>query len=288
MVENLSSIARFATNALIYEVSLSPKPGLVDHLNNGSHHDMDFDLFMASTTSLKPYFQLYLEAGFSHKGEPEALFDPLRRLGIEAEKAMFQATQGINTHKGANFSFALILGATGAFLRQTSLSFPLTASQSEQILEMVSQISFRAMERDFNTISADNPSYGERLYLEHGFRGIRGEAATGYPSLKNLLLPALRKDLKQYSSEEAFHRALLLSMSQIEDGNLIHRGGIEGWRAVKEDCQEALKNNLSPQDLYQWLTEYDAILRSKHLSPGGTADLIALTYYFMQLEGLIT
>lgn len=37
-----------AYKSLIYEVSISPKPGLVTSISNGSHSDMDFNTFVAS------------------------------------------------------------------------------------------------------------------------------------------------------------------------------------------------------------------------------------------------
>ena len=35
--------------AILYEVSVTPKPGLVDRWDNGSHKDMDFFLYMSSS-----------------------------------------------------------------------------------------------------------------------------------------------------------------------------------------------------------------------------------------------
>ena len=36
---------------------------------------------------------------------------------------MLRATHAINTHKGANFSFAVILGATGWYLQEKGIAF---------------------------------------------------------------------------------------------------------------------------------------------------------------------
>ena len=49
-------IARLATQSLLYEVCVTPKPGLVDRNHNGSHRDMDIFTFMASAAALSPYF----------------------------------------------------------------------------------------------------------------------------------------------------------------------------------------------------------------------------------------
>lgn len=108
------TLAAMAGRALLYEVCTTPKPGLVDRWNNGSHRDMDVFTFMDSTTALLPYFKKAVEIGQETAGEPPArTFRRLREAGLRAEKAMFCATKGVNTHKGLIFSLGCILGAAG-------------------------------------------------------------------------------------------------------------------------------------------------------------------------------
>ena len=45
-----------AADALWQELELTPKPGLVDRLNNGSHRDMDHALFVRSIMAITPWF----------------------------------------------------------------------------------------------------------------------------------------------------------------------------------------------------------------------------------------
>ena len=49
-------IAEGAVDALLEEVTTTPKPGLVDLRNHGSHRDMNPQLFAASAKALYPYF----------------------------------------------------------------------------------------------------------------------------------------------------------------------------------------------------------------------------------------
>ena len=56
-------IARLACQALLYEVAATPKPGLVDRANSGSHKDMDFFTFQASAAALWPYFETCARIG---------------------------------------------------------------------------------------------------------------------------------------------------------------------------------------------------------------------------------
>ncbi|MDH6365577.1 triphosphoribosyl-dephospho-CoA synthase [Enterococcus sp. PF1-24] len=283
---SVTEIAGFAESALLYEVALTPKPGLVDRSNNGAHQDMNFFTFMDSIVALAPFFQQYLQAGLTHRGSLPALFEELRILGVPAEKAMLKATAGVNTHKGANFSLAVLLGATGFYLQEDTL--PFTAEDTGAVLKIASQMTAELVEKDFaNLLNKKQLTYGEKLYLEQGLTGIRGEAAAGYPVLTQLMLPYLRV-LNQESAdlEENLLRCLILLMSEVEDGNLLHRGGFEAWQQVKTESKKIHQAQLTKEQLLDELAAYDQILIKRHLSPGGAADLLALGIYFAKLEGL--
>ncbi|MHC5249651.1 triphosphoribosyl-dephospho-CoA synthase CitG [Enterococcus sp. LJL90] len=284
MDNSLSTVADFAEKALFYEVSLTPKPGLVDRFSNGAHQDMDFFTFVDSIISLRPFFSDYLEAGFQHEGSFSELFQKLRLIGIDAEKAMLKATKGINTHKGANFSFALLLGATGFYL-QKKTDLPFTAEDTNEVLAIVAAIA-EIVQEDFTDLATKTDlSYGEKLYLEKGLMGIRGEAIAGYPILNNQLLPFLRSQ-KGEDTEIILLRALVFLMSFVEDGNLLHRGGLTAWEQVKGENLSLHQANLPAEDLILSLKKYDQQMIDRNLSPGGSADLIALGIYLAFLEDL--
>ena len=50
-------LSSLSMQALLYEVSATPKPGLVDRNNTGAHKDMDIFTFEASAVSLNHYFE---------------------------------------------------------------------------------------------------------------------------------------------------------------------------------------------------------------------------------------
>ncbi|PQF24966.1 triphosphoribosyl-dephospho-CoA synthase CitG [Enterococcus mundtii] len=285
----IGTIAETATYALLYEVALSPKPGLVDPISNGAHNDMDFQTFQISIETLTPFFQKYIEAGFTHKGNTKSLFEKLRNLGYQAEQAMLVATNDINTHKGANFSFAVILGAIGWHMQQRFIQrLPLNAKQTEQILDFTGELTHDLIKEDFHDLARKTQrTHGEELFLTHGISGIRGEAAQCYPSLTSILLPYLRS-ANYHAPDEVFLRALVLLMSEIEDGNLLHRGGIQEWQKVKQETKKIHQANLSVKHLLDELTIYDQRLTNRNLSPGGAADLLSLGIFFAQLEGLLS
>lgn len=107
-------IARLAAAALVEEVYTTPKPGLVDLNNTGAHRDMTVQTFLYSAAALQPYFREMAELGRTLP--QEELLPALRASGIRAEAAMFKATDGVNTHKGALFSLGILCGCAGRFL----------------------------------------------------------------------------------------------------------------------------------------------------------------------------
>lgn len=278
------SVVNAAAKGLFYEVALSPKPGLVDPLTRGAHKDMDFYLFIDSILALTPYFSQYLQAGLAHEGSPATLFPRLRQLGQLAEKAMFTATHGVNTHKGANFSLAVLLGATGLHLKKKQL--PLTAADSENILTFSQGITQDLLQTDFKHVTLKKElTHGEKLYLATGITGIRGQAAAGYPALRDILLPYLRQN-RHLPREELLLRALVFLMSEIEDSNVLHRGGPAALTTLKKEMQQLHRAHLGAAELRSQLVQYDSLLTSRNWSPGGAADLLSLGIYFALLEEL--
>lgn len=281
----LQTIAAYAEKALFYEVSLSPKPGLVDRLTNGAHQDMDFYTFIDSIISLRPFFLRYLQKGFTHQGTLPQLFEQLRQIGIEAEAAMLKGTAGINTHKGANFSFAVLLGATGYYFQRQPI-LPLCPADIQVILQLAGEMTTDLIRKDFQQLASKKElTYGEKLYSDYGLTGIRGEAAAGYPTLDKLALPFLREKSSE-STELRLLRTLIYLMSEVEDGNLLHRGGYQMWQKVQTECKKIHQKNLPRKKFLDELRYYDQLLIQRNLSPGGSADLLSLSIYFGFLEDL--
>src|SRR6476646_2972870 len=103
------AIGDSAVDCLLQELETWPKPGLVSHVDNGSHDDMDAGTFRRSAAAIKPYFQDLADAAARGCG-----MGRLRTIGMEAEAAMLAATAGVNTHRGAIFGLGLLCAAAGA------------------------------------------------------------------------------------------------------------------------------------------------------------------------------
>lgn len=273
LAKRVQEAASLAKIAMLKEVMLTPKPGLVDQNNNGSHEDMNLQTFLASIDAIEPYLKHFIEAGISHPNAPKKCFKELRDIGIECEKAMFEATKGVNTHKGMIFSQAVILGSFGQVIETQK---PITA---QLLHNQIKTLCADLMEQDFNKASK-NPSSGERFYKLYGNGGIRQEAQNGYPTLFSISLPIFHNHLK-FGEDIALQMSLLALMQNLQDSTLWARGSEDGLNYV----QDYTKNfNGNPQDISKFLKKMDEDLIMRHLSPGGSADLLAMTYL---IHGLI-
>lgn len=273
-------VAALAVQSLICEVCTTPKPGLVDGRNTGSHTDMDLALFVASAKALKPYFARCVQIGQETAADsPEETFSRLRTAGLAAEKAMYRATGGVNTHKGIIYTMGVLCGSIGKFW---SPEIPI--APREDLLAECARLVKKAAEEDFAAV--DGTTAGGRLYLQHGLRGIRGEVAEGLPSVANIGLPVYEKGLSLgLSLNDAGAATLLHLIANVEDTTLYHRGGREGAAWAAEAAKALLQKKAYP-DLEQIERLDDAFIQ-RNLSPGGCADLLAVTYFLHSLQKFV-
>lgn len=238
------TLGEMAENALLAEVHFTPKPGLVDEANNGAHRDMDVPLFERSAHALRPCFEEFVRLGIQG-ASPAAL----QQAGVRAEQAMFAATGGVNTHKGAIYSGALLLHAAGRLL---------SGEEEGNLCELAAQTAA--------AIPAPTGTHGAAVRAQCG--GIRTEAVSGYPTAQAVL-----RQLRQSGPLDA----LLLSMSRLDDSTLWHRGGAEGAQLVRSRAADILAAPASEREART--RRLDAELIERNLSPGGSADLLAMAFF---------
>ncbi len=265
-----------AYESLVEEVYTTPKAGLVDRNNNGSHKDMNIALFEKSADALKPYFCRCFEIGVQTQNlSCDNAFKALRKAGIEAEKIMFETTGGVNTHKGAIFSLGVLCGAAGRLW-----SVEKTDYKTEEILTLCSALTRKAVEEDF--AKSDTSTAGSRLYREYKLKGIRGEVASGFGSVKNIGLPIFLRALqKGFSRNDSGAITLVHLISGVEDTTIYNRGGKEGADFAKKRAKEILKNTDFPS--MDAIRKLDSEFIDRNLSAGGCADLLAVTYFLSKL-----
>ncbi|MBO6157736.1 MAG: citrate lyase holo-[acyl-carrier protein] synthase, partial [Firmicutes bacterium] len=270
--------ASCALRALLYEVSVTPKPGLVDRLGNGSHTDMDFYTFLDSTAALAPEFSKLFQIGWENALEPpSALFEALRLEGMIAETKMFNATHNVNTHKGLIFSLAIILGALGSLRRNLPL-VPIPVNSLTEKCGLIASFS----EMDLHNENFRS-SHGLNCYKSFQVRGVRGEAADGFPTVIRTALPTLREAIATgLHINDAAAITLLTLIAETQDTNMIHRGGKDRANAARTEAAQLLK---LPRDKIAFAAEeLDRVFIAHNLSPGGCADLLAITLFLLFLD----
>ncbi|MBR2131338.1 MAG: triphosphoribosyl-dephospho-CoA synthase CitG [Oscillospiraceae bacterium] len=276
-------VARLATQSLMDEVNVTPKPGLVDRANSGSHRDMDLQLFHTSAAALSTYWGDCVEIGQKSAAlAPEETFAQLRTAGLIAEQTMFAATDGVNTHKGAIFLLGCVCGAMG---RLWDAAQPFCSI--EKILDECARMTAAPMTAEFKRIrelgASDAATAGARLYLQYGLRGARGEIADGLPGVRDIALPALRDALSHGCSEEhAAAVALLHLIARGSDTNMVTRGGMDGAKFGAQAAKALLEHSTVPS--IEQIRALDVQFIERNLSPGGCADLLALTLFLFKKE----
>lgn len=281
--EDADRVAELAVRSLLYEVCSTPKPGLVDRNNSGSHRDMDIFTFLSSSAALFPYFRACAELGMDTANlSPVETMKKLRWQGKLAEAAMNRATEGVNTHKGAIFSVGILCGALGRLAHSLW-------TDSHRILQECAAMTKGITAGDFANVTEENAkTVGQKLFLRYGITGVRGQAEQGFPAVLDVGLPTLEKGLNAgLSLNDSGCNALLAILTHTDDTNLIARSDRETQLRITQEVRELLDAHnglLSTVELCRLDTEF---IR-QNLSPGGSADLLAMTYflYFLtHLEG---
>jgi len=264
-------IGMCAQRALLYEAVTTPKPGLVDAENNGAHSDMNLFTFMDSASVLRNWFEHAARIGGMKLPDDET-FARLRAEGVRAEADMLRITGGVNTHKGALFSLGIVCCGAGRLGEGARMG---------DILSCAGNIAQYAL-KDFDDLSELTPvTGGERQFLESGLTGIRGEAANGFPSVREIGLPALDAALDRGENiNDAGLHALLSLMAHVPDSNILRRRGAETLRSVQAQAGLLCQNGFTHADLHRM---NEAFVR-ENISPGGSADLLALTYFLHLIE----
>lgn len=282
-IDIYQQIGKCCTTALLSEVYTYPKPGLVDCISNGAHTDMDLFTFLDSIAAISPYFKSFAEMGHKLESIDETSLNKIRPLGIECEKAMFRATKGVNTHKGAIFSLGILATAAGHCYKEM-LNFPVNT-----VCRISAKIA-KAAEKDFLLPSGDTPmTNGQKLYAAYGIRGIRGEVASGFYSVRKYALPVMQKLILEggYSKNDIYLQVLLHLMMQVVDTNVISRCGIDAMEYVRSSARNVLSlgGALSMQGR-QEIFRMDEDFTQRNISPGGCADLLSVAIALNLLENI--
>ena len=273
-------VAACARTSLLAELHTWPKPGLVSHVDQGSHADMDAATFEVSAAAIEPFFARLTEAGAAGAAMPD-----LRSIGVAAERAMLAATDGINTHRGAIFGLGLVCAAAGA-----SAGAAAEVAWSGQPQWRAAVLGETVRQRWGCTILRGPiplRSHGSEALRRFGAGGARAQAAAGFPDVLAVALPALRlaRQTVPDDPQAARVQAFFTLLATVDDTNLLHRGGAEGLCFA----QQAARGFLGAGGVTQpgWRDKAAAVHQAfvaRRLSPGGCADLLAIALLLDALE----
>lgn len=265
-------ISALALRSILYEVSLSPKPGLVDFSSSGAHKDMNYYSFLNSSSALSAYFRSFCLAGFQFSGNWKNALPTIRKIGLEAEKAMFESTNGANTQKGIIFLFGISLFAYSyLFAHKKILS-------KDNFRTTIKKICKNIVANELNAVKNNDATHGEHVFDKFGNAGIRQEAENAFPVIFETAVPFLSSKLKtntfnnQKVITELLKTALLKIMSVNNDSNILYRSNLITLEKIKKLAQQAVDD----YKLYDKLCTY---CLEHNISPGGSADLLALSLF---------
>lgn len=266
-------IGQYAYDALVFEARLTPKPGLVDAENNGAHADMDLTLLLKSAEALHPYFTRFAAQGMTDANEPPSgRLSAIRADGVEAESAMFLATNGVNTHKGAIFLLGVLCYAAERRSMHDDTLKPLPIAAEAALV--------------CHGVTKELEQGAGRAYQRYGASGARGEAESGYPLVLTVALPAYREAIDQNAGEwDAWLIALLRLIEHVDDANVLARCGNSVARELKSQARSIANRYPSGgATMLEAIRALDEKCRMWQASPGGSADLLACAYFLNTLE----
>lgn len=281
----VDNVAALATRALLYEVNVTPKPGLVDRDNCGAHRDMDIFTFIDSSVTLTSFFRDCTGLAMRHRGDIGSLLPVLRCPGLWAEDRMFAATKGVNTHKGLIFSLGLLCAGLGLIQSRN------IENTVDALLQVCARIAMEIPGELSELPEGGEYTNGRKAFEHFGVTGARGEAASGYPHLRERGFPVLWEFVERGATpNDAGVAALLHLLACVEDTNMIARSNYATLLSIQNELDSLLSQEKDIEGIKNYAKLLDQRFCEQWLSPGGSADLLALAFMllFARQEGLLT
>ncbi len=254
--------------SLFRELNLETKPGLVCPNSTGCHTDMDYSLMSKSIECISKSFYIFIEIGMNYP--LTQCLEVARPYAIQLEYDMLQETHSINTHKGAIYLFAITNLSLGYALKHH-----LSWNEFLNNLEIIN-------ETDYNSLLCitSPKTYGQRIYKEYGLTGIIGEVHHHLKSITNYSLPLLEQNVKD--------SIILISLvAHSNDTCILHHNDIREFHNVQCTAKYLLNLGLQSSPIFdKEYTSFCEYCNTHHISCGGSADLLALTFYLNILKKL--
>lgn len=263
-------VAHLATRALKAELNTTPKPGLVDTHDSGAHRDMDHALMMRSIRALHPYFVKLATLGYDSPQLPA--HNDIVSIGLEAEKAMFKSTGGVNTYKGALFSMGLALTAATYIIGRGKVAT--TTHGKEYVPGDLLSATITQFANGFPDTSGTHGSRAKQLAQSGcSLKSALDNAREGYTQLFGEWLPFYETRIKGDDSYVK-HKTLLRIMCDLDDTNIVYRTDYATMQQVKTQARHLLEDFSEAG-----IDDLNRDFVSRNISPGGSADMLALVVF---------
>ena len=269
-------VSQLCLKAMISEVSTFPSFGLVSPVSSGSHKDMDYYTFLNSAIAITPYLKEMFKIGYSYHNEVN-IFEAIRHVGKTCEEKMFEATNNINTHKGMIFLMGICVAAIGKALYENR--------KFNEIKEIIQSMVKNILD-DFNDLDKkENLTHGEKLYLEYGFTGVRGQVKDGLSVLFDNIID--KYENIKLKENDLYIQILIELMSKVEDSTIVYRHNVHTLRKVQQDATELIEmGGIFTIEGKQKCHELEEEYINNNISPGGCADLLAVSILLINAKRL--
>ncbi|OTG84114.1 triphosphoribosyl-dephospho-CoA synthase MdcB [Acinetobacter sp. ANC 4558] len=265
-------IDQLAQEALLEEVSLNLKPGLVCRNSRGSHTDMDHKLFLLSINALKGYCHDQFLYGY-HAVD----FERIRQRGLLAEQDMLKETKDINTHKGAIFNLGFACAAIGKCVAENR---KVKASEISKVLQL------NWNHKLLHHLKRHQSNHGQQMREKYGITGAIEEVASGFITVREIGLPCFKRTyLKTQDIELSSIQTLFSLIAHVKDTNIVWRGGLSSLLIVQDMAKDFLQaGGVLQVDWRQQAQQICDYFVQQRLSPGGSADLLGVTLFLYKVE----
>lgn len=238
-MRNIRKYTKSLENSIKKELARPYGFGCVTYLSQGSHNDMDWKLFEESGKSIINTFNNTNWSKIKN-------FTDLKNRGIAIEKAMFESTAGINTHKGLIFLQLFLAYAYVYEIRWDDLE---------------------GFIKDFSKILRKDYKDSEKaiIWKKNGLKDIRNYPLTGFIDLINLVDNIAKNPLSDT-------RLSLYLIANIDDTTTFHRSDLKTLMFVQNRAKIIL-NIDNKKTLEKEIKELNDFYVKNHISSGGVADL---------------
>lgn len=230
--------------SMMGELNLDEKFGLVTPTTNGSHQDMDYLLMIKAKEAIKPFLVQMFALGYQKQSDLETLYYQAKKIGLDAENAMFTSTGDVNAYKGLIYNLGLFLLVIGYKMNSTF--------NMDEVFTTIARL-----------VNNDSSNVGKDF-------GARKQASQGFPLVKYVI--------SSYNLDIDRQSALIDLIINCEDSNFIKRAKTpQTYLQILEEFKKALVDKTLRAELNNRCI-------ALNLSFGGSADLLIVSLFVKKIR----